>query len=118
MVDGVAVALAVLGTQVLVLPVVILDRDRKPRCGIAYFQERNMVAAPAEAVGAPDLAHVESDLEPVGEAVEIARDIARRRVIFAAEAVRLRGQLRLPLRARTFGKHARVRRIANAVRRA
>ena len=50
-----------------------------------------MVAAAAETVGAPDLADIEPDFEPVGEAVEKARDVARRRVILAAEAVLLAG---------------------------
>ncbi len=67
-----------------------------------------MIAAAAEPVGAPDLPHVETDVEPVGEAVEEARDVARRRVVLAAEAVCCRHQLHFPLRAGTFRQDARV----------
>jgi hypothetical protein len=35
-----------------------------------------MVAAAAKPVGAPDLPDVEPDIQPVGEAVEKARDVA------------------------------------------
>ena len=115
MVDRVAVADAVLGPQILVLPVVILDRDVEPRGRIAELEERDVVAAAAEAVGAPDLANVEADIQPVGEAVEEARDVARRRVILAAEAVGRGHELDLALRARAFGQHARMGGIAHAV---
>ena len=76
-----------------------------------------MFATSAEPVGAPDLADVEPDPQPIGEAVEEARDVARRRVILAAEAVRRRGQLGLALRPRPFGQHPGVRAFAHAVRR-
>ena len=115
MVDRVAVADAVLGPQILVLPVVILDRDGDPRRGIAELEERDVVAAAAETVGAPDLPDVEPDLQPVGEAVEEARDVARRRVILAAEAVRRAGKFHFALRARPFREHARMGGIAHAV---
>ncbi len=97
------------------LPVVILDGDADPRRGIAELEERDMVAAAAEAVGAPDLPHVEPDLQPVGEAVEEARDVARRAVVLAAEAVGLRGQPLLTLGARTFRQHPRMGGIAHAI---
>src|SRR6185369_17957263 len=100
---------------ILVLPVVILDRDGEPRRRITELEERNMVAAAAEAVGRPYLPHVEPDVEPVGEAFEIARNIARRAVILPAETVGLRGQRILPLRSRAFGQHPRMGGIAHAV---
>ena len=76
-----------------------------------------MVAAAAEAVGAPDLPDVEADLQPVGEAVEIARDVARRRVILAAEAVRRApSSSACPCERGPSDKHAHMRRIAQAVR--
>src|SRR4051794_13061154 len=118
MVDGVAVTLAVLGPQVLVLPVVILDRDADPRRGKAELEERDMVAAAAEAVGAPDLPHVEPDLQPVREAVEIARDVARRAVVLTPEAVRRRREIALPLRPGPFRQHPHMGRIAHAIGRA
>ena len=77
-----------------------------------------MVAAAAEAVGAPDLHDVEADVEPVGQAVEEARDVARRRVILTAEAVGRRRQLRLPLRARAFRQNADMLVVAETVGRA
>src|SRR5205085_7975559 len=43
MVDRVAVADAVLGPQILMLPVVILDGDADPRGRIAELEERNVV---------------------------------------------------------------------------
>src|SRR5436190_20181037 len=106
MVDGVAVDLAVFGSEVLVLPVVILDRDREADRGEAVVQKFRMVAAAAEAVVAPDLHDVETDVQPVGEAVEEARDVAAGRVILAAEAALLRGQIFVPLPAWPFGKDA------------
>src|SRR5438045_3124128 len=75
-----------------------------------------MVAAAAKAVVAPDLAHVEPDFQPVGEAVEIARDVARRRVIFAAEAADLLREILAALPPRPFGEDAHVGRIAYAIR--
>ena len=50
-----------------------------------------MVAAAAEAVVAPDLADVEAEAEIVGQRVEEARQVARRRVILAAQAAHRRG---------------------------
>ena len=70
MVDGVAITDAVLDPHVLVLPIVILDRGREAHRRKASVQEFDMVAAPAEAVGAPDLADIECYFQPVGEAVE------------------------------------------------
>ena len=63
LVDGVAVWIALLDPQILVLPVVILDRDRKADRGEAGVQKFGMVAAAAEAVVAPDLHDVEADGE-------------------------------------------------------
>ena len=100
MVDRVAVSLALLGPQILMLPVVIFDRDADARGGISKLQERDVVPASAEAVRAPDLSDIEPDLQPVGEAVEIARYVARRAVILAAEAVDRLGQVGLTLRPR------------------
>src|SRR5689334_20011318 len=71
MIDGVAVADALLGPKILVLPVVILDRDADPRRRETHLQERNMVAAALEPVSPPDLPNVEADLQPVREAVEV-----------------------------------------------
>ena len=62
MVDGVAVTDALLGPQILVLPIVILDRDADPRRRIAELEERDVVTAAAEAIGAPDLPDVEPNL--------------------------------------------------------
>src|SRR3546814_4673644 len=49
------------------LPVVIFDRDRETDRRIACLLERDMIAATAEAVGAPDLADVEAEREIVGK---------------------------------------------------
>src|SRR4051812_11013894 len=117
MVDGVAVADAVFGSQVLVLPIVILDRDIQPRSRVAELEERNVVAAATEAVSAPDLPQVEANDEPVREAVEKARDVARGCVILAAEAVGRRGEFALALRTWPFRQDTCVGRIAQAVRR-
>src|SRR6185436_8194244 len=94
MVDRVAIDLAVLGPEILVLPVVILDRDREADGGEAELLEGDMVAAAAEAVGAPDLADVEAEREALGEAVDEARQVARGRIVLAAEAALLGDQLR------------------------
>ena len=60
MVDRVAVDDSVLGSQILVLPIVILDRDREADRRIAQLLERDVIAPAAEPVGAPDLANVEA----------------------------------------------------------
>ena len=93
LVDGVAIFDALFGAQVLVLPVIILDRDADPRGGISKLQERNMVAAAPETVGAPDLPDVEADRRnAIRQAIEEPRNVTRRRVILPAQAVRPSGR--------------------------
>src|SRR5437879_4121793 len=75
-----------------------------------------MVAAAAEAVVTPHLADVETDLQPVGKAVEVARDVAPGGVILASEATLLQGERLVPLPARAFGKDADMGGIARTVR--
>src|SRR5207342_3906607 len=58
---------------------------------------------------------VEPDVEAVGEAVEEAREIAAGRIVLAAEAADLLGQLLLPLPARPFGENADVGVVPDAV---
>ena len=66
--------------QILVLPIVILDRDREAHSGKAGVEELGMVAAAAEAVVAPDLHDVEVEVGPSRSAsVSRKRRVARRR---------------------------------------
>src|SRR4051812_8666664 len=116
MVDGVAVVDSVLDPHVLVLPVVILNGDGEPNRGKAKVEELGVVPAAAETVIAPHLADVEANVEPVSELVEIARDVARRRVILAAEAALLSGERVMRLPARPFGENPNVGGIAQPVR--
>ena len=103
--------------QILVLPVVILDRDREADRREAELQELDMVAAAAEPVVAPDLADVEAEREIVGEAVDEAREVARRRVVLAAEAALLGGQILVaPASARPSEKHPDMGVVADPVR--
>ena len=78
MVDRVAIDDSILGPEILVLPIVILDRDGEADRREAGVEELAMVAAAAEAVVAPDRADVEAEAEIVGERVEEARQVARR----------------------------------------
>src|SRR5947208_3116340 len=98
------------------LPVVILDCDADPGRGKAQLQERDVIAATAESIRAPDLAHVETDLQSISEIVEVARNVARGCVIFTTEAVRRGHEVRLTLHTRPLRQDARMRRIANSVR--
>src|SRR5215207_445440 len=60
LVDGVAVADAILRPQVLMLVVVILDSNRETHGRETYIQELGMVAAATETVVAPDLHHIQA----------------------------------------------------------
>ena len=74
-----------------------------------------MVAAAAEAVVAPDLHDIEADVQPVGEAVDEARDVAPRRVILPAEAALLGCQILMSLPAWAFREDADDLVVAEAI---
>jgi hypothetical protein len=108
LVDRVAILDAVLDAQILVLVVVILDRDREADGGVAGVQQLGVVAAAAEAVVAPDLADVEAEADPGRQLGEEAGEVARGRVVLAAEAALAGGEVLPPLPARAFGEDADV----------
>src|SRR3546814_18397565 len=75
-----------------------------------------MVAAPPEAVGAPYLPDVEPEGELVGQFLDEARDVARRRIVEAAPAALRRDQLLRPVAAHAFREDADMAVVAIAVR--
>ena len=88
MVDRVAIDGAVLGPEILVLPIVILDRDREADGGEAELLEGDMIAAAAEPVGAPDLADVEAEREIARRDVSTKRDRLRDGELFSPPRLR------------------------------
>ena len=116
MIDRVAIDGAVLGPEILVLPIVILDRDGEADRRETELLERDMVAAAAEAIGAPDLPHVEADRDLVGDAGDEARQVARGRIVEAAAAALGGDQLRRRIGAHAFGEDADVAIVAHPVR--
>src|SRR3546814_11103477 len=74
-----------------------------------------MVAAPPEAVGAPYLPDVEPEGELVGQFLDEARDVARRRIVEAAPAALRGDQLLSPVAAHAFREDADIVVVAIAV---
>src|SRR3546814_5418554 len=74
-----------------------------------------MVAAPPEAVGAPYLPDVEPEGELVGQFLDEARDVARRRIVEAAPAALRGDQLLSPVAAHAFREDADMVVVAIAV---
>jgi hypothetical protein len=115
LVDRVAILDAVLGAQILVLPIVILDRDGDPDRREAEVEELGMVAAAAEAVVAPDLADVEAEAEIVGEPSSQREMLRDGRVILAAEAALAGGEILMALPARPFREDPDMGVVADSV---
>ncbi|CAM5415112.1 hypothetical protein RLIN73S_02445 [Rhodanobacter lindaniclasticus] len=84
---------------------VVLVRLGDPHRRVAGLQERHLVAAAAEAVGAVDHAHIEVGQVLVGEAVDGARQVARGRVHLAAVVAAIVGLRRGLVGLGAFGEH-------------
>jgi hypothetical protein len=98
-----------------VLVIVILDRHAEPDRGVAGVEERDVVAAAAHPVGAPDLPHRQPPAVAFGEPGYEAREIARRAVVLAPVAADVGAQRLGAVGARTFGEHAHMVVLAMAV---
>ena len=86
-VDGVAVGAAVLGAHVLMLTVVIFGRLGKANGGEAGVEERQVIAAALEAVGAPYGEHPEA-MRRGRDPRDRLGQRARRRIVLATDAAR------------------------------
>jgi hypothetical protein len=86
------------------LVIVILDPDREADRGITLLQEGHLIPTPPHAVGAPDLAHLHFIRVLFRQTRDPARQIARGRVVLAAEAGCRRAQAIGEIGAWAFGK--------------
>src|SRR5438093_1205485 len=74
-----------------------------------------MIAAPAEAVPAPDLPDGEPGPRSAGKRRNEPGEVTRRRVIFAAQAPLLVDQCRRCVRSNAFGEDTHLRAVTAAV---